>query len=163
MNVNKKSIIAWTLVVIWMGIIFWFSQMDATESNDKSEGTINKVITVTLEITERVGLIDERISDSEINYIVERINGPLRKCMHASVYFILTLLLIRAFQISGLNPSSTIFFSLLICFIYACTDEIHQLFVPGRSGQFTDVLIDTSGGCFSTFVYLLTNKIIKIP
>ena len=31
-------------------------------------------------------------------------------------------------------------------FLYACTDEFHQLFVPGRAGRFTDVLIDTTGG-----------------
>lgn len=29
---------------------------------------------------------------------------------------------------------------------YAATDEFHQLFVPGRSGQLKDVLIDTAGG-----------------
>ena len=35
----------------------------------------------------------------------------------------------------------------VICvMIYASTDEIHQLFVGGRSGRFTDVLIDTAGG-----------------
>ena len=26
------------------------------------------------------------------------------------------------------------------------TDEIHQLFVPGRSGQITDVILDSCGG-----------------
>ena len=28
---------------------------------------------------------------------------------------------------------------------YAVTDEFHQLFVPGRSGQMTDVMIDSGG------------------
>ena len=31
-------------------------------------------------------------------------------------------------------------------FLYACTDEFHQLFMDGRAGQFKDVLIDTAGG-----------------
>ena len=30
-------------------------------------------------------------------------------------------------------------------FIYACSDEFHQAFVPGRVGQFSDVLIDMIG------------------
>ena len=29
--------------------------------------------------------------------------------------------------------------------LYAVTDEIHQHFVPGRSGEITDVLIDSIG------------------
>ena len=28
---------------------------------------------------------------------------------------------------------------------YACTDEAHQLAIDGRSGQLTDVLVDSSG------------------
>ena len=32
-----------------------------------------------------------------------------------------------------------------ICFLYACTDELHQLFSSGRSGQFDDVLLDSIG------------------
>ena len=31
------------------------------------------------------------------------------------------------------------------CFLYACSDEFHQAFVPGRVGQFSDVLIDMIG------------------
>ncbi|MBQ3466792.1 MAG: VanZ family protein, partial [Oscillospiraceae bacterium] len=37
---------------------------------------------------------------------------------------------------------------LLFCFLYACSDEFHQLFVPGRAGMFSDVLIDTVGVLF---------------
>ena len=40
---------------------------------------------------------------------------------------------------------------------YAATDEFHQLFVPGRSGQMTDVMIDSVGcliGCLVTCLIL---------
>lgn len=33
----------------------------------------------------------------------------------------------------------------MIAVLYACTDEYHQLFVPGRSGQLRDVMIDAVG------------------
>ena len=36
--------------------------------------------------------------------------------------------------------------ALVIVFLYACTDEFHQLFIPGRSGEFRDVMVDTCGG-----------------
>jgi VanZ family protein len=38
-----------------------------------------------------------------------------------------------------------ILYSLLICLIYSISDEVHQIFVPGRSGEVFDVLIDTLG------------------
>ena len=52
----------------------------------------------------------------------------------------------------------TLLGSLLISFIYACSDEIHQLFIPGRSGQFTDVLIDTSGALIMLLIIYLWQK-----
>ena len=53
--------------------------------------------------------------------------------------------------------------SILFSFLYACTDEIHQIFVPGRSAQFRDVLIDTLGASFgATITYLTIKLFIKI-
>ena len=47
--------------------------------------------------------------------------------------------------------------------MYAISDEVHQLFVPGRSGQATDVLIDFSGSLaailiLSSVLYLIRRK-----
>ena len=39
----------------------------------------------------------------------------------------------------------TILISLLICIMYSCTDEIHQIFIEGRSGEILDVLIESIG------------------
>ena len=49
---------------------------------------------------------------------------------------------------------------IVFCFLYACSDEIHQLFVPGRSGMFTDVLIDTGGAVTGMLVSMLLMFII---
>ena len=50
---------------------------------------------------------------------------------------------------SPLNPIKyRLIMSITLSFLYACTDEIHQIFVPGRSAQFRDVLIDTLGAIF---------------
>lgn len=40
------------------------------------------------------------------------------------------------------------------CFLYACSDEWHQSFVPGRAGLFSDVLIDSAG--FSAAILIMT-------
>ena len=54
-------------------------------------------------------------------------------------------------------------YSSVFCFLYSCSDEIHQIFVPGRSCEWKDILIDSSGallGIFTAwlFVYLLNGK-----
>ena len=52
-----------------------------------------------------------------------------------------------------------------LSFFYAITDEIHQIFVPGRACQFLDMMVDLAGivsGMFVfTILYLLTNKLIN--
>lgn len=81
----------------------------------------------------------------------------IRKAAHMSEYAILTMTFIYGFYKSELKQSRIFAFSLLSTFLYACTDEIHQLFIGGRSGQLTDVFIDTSGGILAIFfVYLIS-------
>lgn len=52
----------------------------------------------------------------------------------------------------------TLAMSIFLSFLYACTDELHQIFVPGRSAQFRDVLIDTLGASFGIAITYLTIK-----
>jgi len=75
----------------------------------------------------------------------------VRKAGHFFAYFILAGLLTYGYQKSSrLRPGLI----LALVFLYACTDEFHQVFVPGRSGEFRDVLIDTSGGLCFLALYL---------
>ena len=52
--------------------------------------------------------------------------------------------------------------SIIIGIEYAFFDELHQLFVAGRAGKFTDVLIDSIGVaigvCIMMLFYKLKNK-----
>ena len=50
-------------------------------------------------------------------------------------------------------------YAIIFVFLYACTDEIHQAFVPGRACAFTDVMIDTAGGLLALFFIMITNEI----
>lgn len=91
--------------------------------------------------------------------VIEKWNYPLRKVAHASEYFVFTVLILVALKNSGGSGVKMYVIALIICFIYSCTDEYHQTFVNGRTGQFSDVLIDTLGGAISCLKY---NIIIKI-
>jgi len=81
----------------------------------------------------------------------------VRKCAHLTEYAILAILIWRAFSRRvGMEARSWRWrhagLTLLIVFLYAATDELHQLFVPTREGTIRDVLIDTTGAAIGLFV-----------
>lgn len=59
------------------------------------------------------------------------------KSFHLIEYAILFILLNYALN--------NYFYSVIIAYLYGCSDEIHQLFTPGRTSKFTDTLIDLLG------------------
>ena len=63
----------------------------------------------------------------------------IRKAAHMSIYALL------AFCVYQAQEKPTIQKTLIIVVIYACSDEFHQLFIPGRNGSPIDVGIDTLG------------------
>lgn len=92
--------------------------------------------------------------------LLDKLNLLLRKFAHASVYFILYILVLNLiYQIKREYKFAYCMLSILICFIYACTDEIHQLFVEGRTGLFSDVIIDTIGATISCIIVSLIHKL----
>ena len=60
--------------------------------------------------------------------------------------------------ISEYNIKTKILVSITLCFLYALSDEIHQLFIIGRSKEFKDVLIDTAGSFIGINIYNIINK-----
>lgn len=134
--------------------------MDTNESNFKSKKTINKLIEETVETTNNIGLTDKHPTEEKTEKVTEKLNKPFRKGMHASVYFVLAILIMNALIVSNRKIFLAVVLSIIISFTYACTDEYHQTFVGGRTGQFSDVLIDTMGSIvgvslysFSFFIY----------
>lgn len=128
---NKRKEIFLSLAIIWMLVIFVFSAQKSEESTKLSNGAGRYVVTTVNEVMDK-GWDEEKVEE----YALE-IDHPVRKLAHATEYAILALLWFGAL---GSKPQAVV-----IAFLYACTDEFHQLFVPGRAGLFTDVLIDTSG------------------
>ena len=123
----KKIVIKILLVIFWMIVIFCFSNQVSDDSTKLSNGFIKNTIC--------------KVSKSDCNKTIEKTFTPVRKCAHFFVYIILGLLVMNCFNID----KKYIIYSLIICLLYSISDEIHQLFVPGRSGEVIDVLIDTCG------------------
>lgn len=75
----------------------------------------------------------------------------VRKGAHMSEYALLAILLFYGFYNTFKNrPIFQLTF--FTTFLYACTDEFHQLFIVGRSGQISDVLVDSGGALIGLFI-----------
>ena len=123
---SKKSVIvSWGLLITWMLFIFCMSSFNGVMSSNQS-GSIAVLI---------YNLFD--ISDTE------KVSLIVRKCAHVSEFFILGILVINL--VSKYNVKYSYLISFIVCVLYASSDEFHQLFVPGRSGQVTDIFIDMIG------------------
>jgi VanZ family protein len=69
----------------------------------------------------------------------------LKKTAHMIEYGVFAGLLYRAFRSSSKTAAEALFLSLLIAVLYAASDEVHQLFTPGREPTVRDVVFDIIG------------------
>ncbi|MEG0346382.1 MAG: VanZ family protein [Erysipelotrichaceae bacterium] len=141
---NKKYIYLLLLVLI-MSIIFLFS----SQSNDKSQTISNKVIEVTKQDVV-TNVINENL-DININPII-----LVRKGAHASLYFILAITCFLTLKEFKVKNTETI--CILLCLLYASSDEIHQIFIRGRTASILDVIIDMLGATFGVLLIYTIKK-----
>ena len=132
---NILKIISVCLVVMWMVLVFLLSHQVAGDSSKTSGAVIRRVIT----------LFNSDISEELLEQRVEQLQFVVRKLAHFTLYTIGGILItIMFFQYKD-KIKHTKAMSIILGMIYAISDEIHQLCIPGRSGEIRDVIIDTSG------------------
>lgn len=146
---TKKSIFKLFLIICWMGVIFAFSAQDAKKSLDTS----NKVIVVSAEVIKK-----RPLTTAEKTTVIDKYKVFIRKTAHFTIYFILGILIYSFVKDYYPNSSKLIFLSLLVCFLYATSDELHQTFTLGRTPQVRDVLIDTCGSLISIMALFSISK-----
>ena len=152
MNKKSKYII---LTIIWMGFIFCMSNQPANISKELSQN-IEKLLNSTPIIG---NILSDILNSANSQFIV-------RKSAHIILFcFLSVLCFIVIYEIKKNVKISTVV-SFGITFIYACIDEIHQLFIPGRGSQIKDVLIDSIGAIIGLIVinliFMLKNKSKKL-
>ncbi len=130
--------VSWVLVAVCMLIIFCFSAQTAEESSELSGSFI-------LALLEWLGL--------ELEQEVIR---TIAHCLEFMGLSVLTFNATYATWETKLTPvisfAGTVF--------YAITDEIHQIFVPGRAFQISDILVDSTGALIGAIASLIILKII---
>ncbi|MBR1801808.1 VanZ family protein [Candidatus Saccharibacteria bacterium] len=127
----------WYPSILMMVLIFIMSSFPAVDS-DQQSGLIVNALTTAFPSLENVDFL--------VNIV--------RKSAHFLEYAIFGFFTARAFKLSKKSP----WFAILLCGIYAATDEYHQTFVPGRSGEIADILLDTAGATFGATIYILTHR-----
>lgn len=136
---SKKRFLYLIPVVIWMIFIFYMSGKTGQESSGQS-GKISLFITNLLEKV-------RQDSPQEMQNLQDILELVIRKVAHMTEYAILFLLSYLAMV--KISMSQSRFYNrsiaVLISLLYACSDEMHQLLVPGRSGRMIDVGIDMAG------------------
>lgn len=156
-----KKVILWVCVVLWMIIIFLFSNMNSISSNDKSKKVIDVAIEQSINVTNSIGVTKNYPSQSKKSELVEELNVPLRKCAHSTIYFVLATFLLLALSQSISKRIIIVISTFIISFIYACTDEFHQLYVSGRTGQFSDVIIDMIGVVLACIMFIVITRVVS--
>lgn len=88
----------------------------------------------------------------------DKIDHPVRKLAHVTEYAVLGLFIAGSYMDSGKKRRHAVGIPYIIGTFYAASDELHQVFVPGRSGQLTDIAIDSSGVLLGVLAGLLIWK-----
>ncbi len=130
------------LIILWTCLIFLFSSQDGGESSGFSRK-----------------FVEFFIKDPEI---VDLVEPYVRKLAHFSEYGLGGVLFISLFSTYDWSDRRKIITSISLGVWYAILDEVHQLMVPGRSGAFKDVYIDSLGIATGVIGMMIVLKITEI-
>ncbi len=143
-----KKIIYSTLLILWLIVIFNFSNQNGVISGGNSSGIIYSTLDIIYNIF--------NISKDNIYEVLSIIHNPIRECAHVFEYFVLAFLTFKTLESFNIKENKYII-TILFCFLSASLDEIHQLFIVGRAFEYYDILMDTLG----SILMLLFIKVIK--
>lgn len=148
---NASKMISTLLVIIWMLTIFYFSHQQGMGSSSTSK-KVSKTIVNILDIK-------NKITQEQKEEMVNILEPIIRKVAHYTLYMLGGVLIINCVNAYIKKDRKMIIYSSIIGIIYAMSDEIHQLFVNGRSGKIVDVIIDSIGLFTGIAIYMLLKKL----
>ena len=149
---ERKKLIAIRIILIIltlsvMAVIFILSADNAAESDAKSEFFSDSLTYKILELFS--------LSEEQMQQVIKLSVVIVRKAAHFTEYAALGFLLASVFMSFYVKLKLLIPISFLTGSLYAVSDEIHQYYVPGRSCQLSDMLLDSSGVLAGIFLLLI--------
>lgn len=144
---KKLSKIHLILPLLWMTVIFILSQQPASVSSGQSGVFV-----------EQLRHIAPSVDQQLLTFLV-------RKGAHIFAYFVLGILTFNALwrvDLSKFKFNYPLGLSIIVCALYATSDEFHQLFISGRSGEIRDIIIDSCAATVGVFIIsIFCNNIAK--
>lgn len=140
------KLLVWVPPVFIAMSIFGFSSQNAEESS----GLSTKAAIAIIRFADNSHIVE--VNDKNEAEFIENLQYPIRKCAHMSEYMIFTLSVMFALSVWGVRNKLLYIETFAVSVVFASTDEFHQLFVPGRSGMVSDVLIDSTGAAIGLLI-----------
>jgi len=135
---NLPRVFVPILTLAWMALIFYLSSQEAQVSSGLSGDLIRNLAQIFVREF-------NHMPNTEQIQMIDGLQHIVRKCAHGFLFFILGSLTMCTMHTYKMNLKSKILITFTIVLLYAVSDEIHQIFVPGRACLFSDVVIDTIG------------------
>ena len=154
-RLSKRQIVFLVLSILFAIMIFCFSARTGVESTEDS-------YTVGMEFGRVVHSDFKDWSEEAQLDFAEKVDHPIRKLAHATEYAVFAMLLCGAWMNGRRRKVYAGLLAWGTATVYAMTDEFHQLFVPGRSGQVKDVLHDSCGAAGGLLILLLVTMLIRV-
>ena len=134
-----KLWISYALLLGWMVVIFVLS----SEGHNTSSGRSDAIV--------------QALQSIGVSWQTDLLTFLTRKAAHTVAYLVLGVLAYNVMRQYRLSNRVVVAVSAAVVVAYAVSDELHQLLVPGRSGEVRDVLIDSTAGLLGVllakFVY----------
>ena len=140
---SKTKIITIILIIAWMTLVFYLSNQISDESSKLSGG-------ITQAILNFFNILEGKTLEQQ-----SAIETVVRKLAHFSIYALGGILILLHVNLYKIKTNKKVIISWLIGTAYAITDEIHQLFISGRSGEIRDVCIDSLGVITGIIIFLI--------
>lgn len=137
------KILCWIVLFLWLGFIFYMSAQPVYKSNSLSRNMAEKIVKIAKKFF------------PYMNINISGFNHYLRKIAHFFCYMVLGILVVKVLDMMGMKGRDKIIIALLLCVLYAISDEYHQLYVPGRGAQVKDIIIDSVGAIVGIGLSLL--------
>lgn len=145
---NWKKVVSVLAVIGWMCMIFHYSDQPGAESTKISDTVCYRIIN-TID-----SWFSQGFTSAQKEAYAEAITYPVRKAAHMTEYAVLAVLILNVLHqfLRHMHRRSYYFLAQAGASLYAATDEFHQRFVPGRSGNLTDVGIDSVGAVVALLI-----------
>lgn len=156
MHRKRLSYVAVLLSIVCMIVIFKLSSHNSINTNSLSINFTSKLANI---VFSEFNTLSKDIQ----NIMIGQLNLLVRKIAHFLLYFILGFFSFASVHIITQKYKKSLYMGITVCSIYAILDELHQIFVPGRTPLLKDVIIDVLGGiCGMLFYFLIISALINI-